>query len=114
MGCMAELGELERHHQDFEKRKVRVVAISMEDLPTALLSQGDFPDLVMVGDAERKMCEALQLIHAGAGPGGRDTAVSTTILVDGDGTVRWLFRPDRVFVLLSPAQLLAAVDQYLL
>ena len=34
----------------------------------------------------------------------------TTFLVDGSGNVRWLFRPERFLVRLSPAELLAAVD----
>jgi hypothetical protein len=39
--------------------------------------------------------------------------VSPTILVGGQGTVRWLFRPGRFLERLSPAQLLAAIDEHL-
>jgi hypothetical protein len=45
--------------------------------------------------------------------GGQDPAAPTTILVDGQGTVRWLFRPDRFLERLSPAQLLAAIDEHM-
>jgi hypothetical protein len=39
-------------------------------------------------------------------------AAPTTILVDGQATVRWLFRADRFMEQLSPAQLLAAIDKH--
>jgi hypothetical protein len=57
------------------------------------------------------LSEAVDLIHQKSAPNGGDTAAPTTILVDGGGTVRWLFRPDRVFDRLRPAQLLAAIDK---
>ena len=44
-------------------------------------------------------------------PDGGDTAAPTTLLVDGGGTVRWTFRPDRFLNRLSPSQVLAAVDK---
>lgn len=60
------------------------------------------------------MCQALQVMHPGAGYDGGDVAAPTTILVDGQGTVRWLFRPDRFLKRLSPAELLAAIDEHLM
>src|SRR5919198_5330260 len=108
---MIELGQLEGSWQEFEKRNVKVVVVSVEDGEAARATQTDFPHLVVVSDAERRLAEALAVIHPGSAPGGGDTAAPTTILVDGDGTVRWVFRPARVFTRLSPAQLLAAVDR---
>ncbi len=108
---MTELGQLEASWQEFEKRKVRVVVVSVEDRETAKATQADFPHLVVVSDTERKLAEALAVLHPCSAPDGGDTVAPTTILVDGGGTVRWTFRPDRVLTRLSPSQVLAAVDK---
>ena len=108
---MIELGQLEANWQQFEKRKVRVVAVSLEDREKAQATQADFPHLIVVSDAERKLSEAVAVIHPHSAQDGGDTAAPTTLLIDGSGTVRWTFRPDRVFRRLSPSEVLAAVDQ---
>jgi peroxiredoxin len=108
---MIELGQLERRHEDFEKRHVQIVAIANDDQPTAKATQDDFPHLIVVSDAEQNMAKAVEVIHPGAGHGGGDTNVPTTILVDGDGTVRWVFRPARISDRLSPDELLAAINE---
>jgi len=108
---MTELGQLESRWQDFEKRNVRVVAVSVEGPEEAKATQADFPHLVIVADPERKLTEAVAALHPGSGPEGGDTAAPTTLLIDGSGTVRWTFRPDRVLTRLSPEELLGAIDR---
>jgi peroxiredoxin len=110
---MIELGELESHYQDFEKRSARVVVVSVEDQSKAKETQGELPHLVVVADSGKKLANALDLIHSNSGPEGGDTAAPTTILLDGNGTVRWLYRPPSAFRRLSPAELLTAVDEHL-
>ena len=112
---MTELGELESHFQEFNKRKspVEIVAISTDNREDAQKSKTQFPHLKVVADTDQKMCQTLSVIHPGGGSGGQDVAAPTTILVDGQGTVRWLFRPDRFLERLSPAQVLAAIDQHM-
>lgn len=111
---MIELGQLEKQHAAFESRHVRLIVSSLEDVPTAALSQAAFPHLEVLADAGRGLSNPLQVIHPQSGPGGIDTSAPTTILIDGDGIVRWIFRPERHIVRLSPAELLAAVDDHLL
>jgi peroxiredoxin len=113
MICMVELGELENKHSEFDKRHVRVVVVSNDPQAVAQKTQADFPHLVVVSDAQQKLAKALDVIHPGAAPDGGDTNAPTTILIDGRGTFRWLFRPDRVLVRLSPEEVLDAVDQNL-
>ncbi len=110
---MIELGQLEAAYGEFEKRKVRVVAISLDDQESTKAMQADFPHLVVVSDAERSMSKALEVIHPQSGADGGDTAAPTTIIVDGSGTVRWTFRPDRFLRRLSPDEVLAAVSEHL-
>jgi peroxiredoxin len=110
---MIELGELEAHYTEFEKRNARLIVVSIENPSDAQKTQAEFPELTVVADHDRNLIDAVSALHAQSAPDGGDTAAPTTILVDGNGTVRWIFRPDRVFTRLSPAQLLAAFDEHL-
>jgi peroxiredoxin len=107
---MVELGELERYHEQFAERHVRVVVVSNDDLETARATQADFPHLVVVSDARQNMAKAIQVIHAGVGPYGGDTNAPTTFLLDGGGQVRWFFRSRRYIVRLAPNELLKSID----
>jgi len=108
---MNELGELEKNHEEFDKRNLRLIVISNDDQPTARKTQADFPHLLVVADTDQKLAKALQVQHLGVGPGGSDTNAPTTFLLDGNGTVRWFFRPDRFLERLSPDELLQAADK---
>lgn len=110
---MVELGELEKQAAEFEKRNVRLVAASLEDVETARQTQADFPHLTVVADSDLKLTDAFQVLHASAqSPDGKPINAPTTFLIDGDGRIRWLFRPDRVIERLSANELLAVVDQH--
>jgi peroxiredoxin len=108
---MVELGELEKHHEEFGKRNVRIVVASNDDQASATLTQTKFRDLIVISDAQQNLAKAMQVIQPGKGPEGSDTNAPTTFLVDGAGYVRWLFRPDSFFVRLSADKLLAAVNE---
>jgi peroxiredoxin len=108
---MIELGELEKNWQEFDKRKIRVVVVSVEGPEDAAKTQADFPHLVVVSDAGEHLAGAAEVIHQHSAPDGSDTSAPTTFLIDGTGTVRWMFRPDRVVHRLSPSQLLEAIDR---
>ena len=108
---MVELGQLEKHHEEFAKRHVRVIVISNDQQAAAKATQADFPHLLVVSDHEQQIAKSLQVIHPGAGPKGDDTNVPTTFLVDGNGHVRRMLRPVRVVARYSPQELLAAIDE---
>lgn len=108
---MSELGQLEAKWQEFEKRNVQLIAISLEDKKDAQATQADFPHLLVVSDAERKLADKIRVIHPHSAQDGGDTTAPTTILVDSAGTVRWLFRPSHAFSRLSPSEMLAAIDR---
>lgn len=111
---MVELGQLEREHEEFARRKMQVVVISIEDEKKAKLTQQDFPHLVVVADSDRKLAEAVEVVHPGSNPQtGGDTSAPTTLLVDGGGIVRWVHRPEIYFGRLSPAEVLGAVDEHM-
>jgi alkyl hydroperoxide reductase subunit AhpC len=107
---MIELGQLESHHDEFDKRDTRVVVVSIESQEDAQKTHKDFPSLVVVADSKRNLISAAEVLHAGVGPRGADTAAPTTFLIDKQGKVRALFRPRMVTTRLSAKEVLAAVD----
>lgn len=110
---MSELGQLEAHHADFDLRNTRIVVSSLEGRETAAQTQAEFPHLVVISDQDRSLADAADVIHKQSAPDGGDTSAPTTILLDCQGQVRWVFRPDRVLRRLSPTELAAALDRYL-
>ena len=108
---MVELGQLEKHHQAFDEKKVRIIVISNDDQPTAQSTQSDFPHLTVVADTNQNLAKAMQVIHLGAGSHGEDTNAPTTFLIDGSGRVCWFRRPERFLTRLSPSELLRAIDE---
>ena len=110
---MIELGELDRRREEFTLRGVRVFAISVDGVGDTRNLQEKFQSLRMVSDEEGNLARALSLVHEGKGPDGRDIMVPTTLLVDGEGVVRWTYRSTQVVARLSPDELLARVDEFL-
>jgi peroxiredoxin len=110
---MIELGQLEKHHAEFDKRNVRVVVSSIEGQDDAQKTQARFPHLVVVSDESRSLSNAVQVIHPGSDPHGGDTSAPTTFLIDGNGKVRWTYRSGNVTSRIAPEALLAEVDKAL-
>jgi len=110
---MIELGQLERHHDEFDKRHARIVAVSVDGLEDSQKTQTKFPHLTVVSDHDHKLVDAVAVVHPGAGEGGGDVAAPTTILVDKSGVVRALFRPGNVGRRLSPVEVTAMLDKEL-
>jgi len=110
---MIELGELETNHAEFEKRDVRVVAASVDDLKDAERTQREFPHLTIVADTDKKLITAAEVLHRGAGKSGEDVAAPTTFFIDKQGVVRSLFRPAQILTRLSAKEVLQAVDEKL-
>lgn len=110
---MIELGQLERRHEDFARRNVRVIVISVEGADEARQTQADFPHLVVLSDHDHGLSDAAGLIHANSAPDGGVTSAPTTILVDRHGVVRWLYRSPAAIARLSPDEVLAAIDEHM-
>ena len=110
---MTELVQLERRHDDFPRMNARVVVVSVEGLDDVRKTQADFPHLTVLSDQARSLSDAAELIHPHAAPDGGDADVPTTILVDRQGTVRWLYRSPVVIARLSPDEVLRAIDEHI-
>src|SRR5439155_152834 len=112
LGACLLLASLVRRRTVVRFLALLLVVGSVDDLEAAKKTKADFPHLVVVCDEKHELVEAVEAVHAGVGPDGRDVAVPTTLLIDGSGTVRWAFRPDGVLERLSPAEVLAAIDRH--
>jgi peroxiredoxin len=110
---MVELGQLEKHHDEFKSRGVRIVAASLDDVPDTARTQEKFPHLTIVSDHDQSLAKAADIIGPHHGPSGEVTVSPTTVLIDRAGQVRWVFRPDVYITRLSPQELLAAIDRNL-
>ena len=62
---MIELGQLERRHEDFENRHVRVVAVSLESREDAARSQEQFPHLTFIADKGGGLSAAAEVVGSG-------------------------------------------------
>jgi peroxiredoxin len=110
---MIELVQLENRIQEFEKRKVRVMAVTIEDTEDAQKTQTKVPHIKIISDPQRSLLNAVQAIHSKANPNGNDAARPMTILLDGNGTVKWVYKPDSFMVRPSPDDVLVAIDSNL-
>jgi alkyl hydroperoxide reductase subunit AhpC len=110
---LAELGQLEARHQDFEKRNTRIIGVSLEDRAEAAQSDAQFQHIMFLADKEGNLARAAELIGPQHAPDGGETNAPTTIVLDHDGVVRWVYRPDRYIHRLTPDELLAGIDAHL-
>jgi peroxiredoxin len=108
---MIELGQLEKHHAEFDANGVRIVAVSLDDVPESLETQNKFPHLTILSDRDQSLARAADVIGPHHSPRGEITVSPTTVLLDKSGEVRWLFRPDRYTTRLAPQDLLAEIDR---
>ncbi len=107
---MTELVQLDRRISDFREKNARILVASVEGLDLVGKTQAQFPNLIAVSDEGLNLSRAAGLIHPGAAPDGSDADAPTTILVDRQGVVRWLYRSPSVIERLSPDALLRAID----
>lgn len=92
---------------------MRIVAVSLDGLEDTARSQEKFPHLVVLSDGEQTLTRAAEVLAPQHSPAGGETAAPTTILIDRQGQVRWVFRPDYYLHRLSPDELLAALQKHL-
>lgn len=61
-----------------------------------------------LSDPKAEAIRRYDLVHAGAGEGGRDIARPAEFLVDSSGTVRWVNLTENYWVRARPEQILEA------
>jgi peroxiredoxin len=87
---MSQLRDFARHKEEFDARKVRIVALSVDDLPHARKVWEKVADrsFTILSDPEAKVIHKYGLLHPG-GHDGEDIAIRTTVFIDEQGIERW-------------------------
>jgi len=118
---VTELGELRKHYRDIIDRRVEVVAVSVDprDVSEKLRRKLDLP-IRFLSDERGTLMDALHVRHRDGMPpsfishrpagGSRDLFLSTTFLLDEEGVIRWVYRPDTYRVRAPAREVLRAID----
>jgi len=64
-----------------------------------------------LSDPEGRVLDLLNIRHRVANPSGRDIALPTSILVDRDGVVRWIYEAADYRVRARPEEVLVVLDR---
>jgi peroxiredoxin len=95
----------------FEKRGVRLVAISVDPVDrTAAYCRKMGYTFTFLSDADAAVIKRYDVLHRGAGPKGEDIARPAEFYVDASGSVRWVNLTENIAVRARPEQALAAID----
>ena len=103
---------LEDNRREFDARRVRLVAISVD--PPEInrdhcRKQGY--TYTFLSDPKSEVIRLYDLEHAGGGPGGTDISRPAEFLIDSTGTVRWANLTKSFIVRARPEEILRAVDE---
>ncbi len=104
---------------EFQKRGVDLVAVSVDppEVSARLKRKLKADAVTFVSDRALQLIDALNLRHEGAMPRmfrherGRDTALPTLVLVDRQGIIRWVYRPENYRLRAQPEKILAEIDR---
>jgi peroxiredoxin len=107
---MAELQGLGAALSEAERSGVEIVAISPDrNEQSQRLAEGLHLGYRFLADSDLAVTRRYGLLHAKAGPGGRDVPRPATLVLDRDGVVRWLSVTTNFQVRPDPADVLRAV-----
>jgi peroxiredoxin len=96
---------------EFERRGVRVVAVSVDPPETNRPHREKlgltFP---LLSDPKAEVIRRYDLLHAGAGENGADISRPGEFLIDPSGTVRWVNLTESFMIRARPDDVLKALD----
>jgi len=103
------LRSIEKNLNSFESVGIRPVAISV-DTPeeTRDLCQKAGYTFTFLSDQKNDAIRSYDLVHAGAGEGGKDIARPAEFLIDSSGVVKWVNLTENYWVRARPEQILEA------
>jgi peroxiredoxin len=95
--------------RQIEEAGVRPVAISVDapEVSRNMREQAGYT-YTFLSDPQAEVIRRYDLVHAGAGEGGRDIARPAEFLVDSSGTVRWVNLTENYWVRARPEQFIEA------
>lgn len=91
-----------------------MIAVSVDGPEDTKLTQAQVPHLLVLTDESRGLSNAAEMLDAkNKGPNGSVINAPTTILVDRQGKVRWVYRPVEIITRLSPDEVLQAMADHM-
>jgi peroxiredoxin len=105
------LRSFEKHLPDFNARRIRVIAISV-DTPAQSqhLRESEGYTFPILSDSKDEVIRRWDLAHPHAGVDGADVARPAEFLIDATGKVRWVNLTEDYRVRARPKQVLQAFD----
>lgn len=95
---------------ELEARGAKIAGVVVDSVETnAELARAAGLTFPILSDPELRMIDAYGLRHV-AGHDGKDIALSASVLIDGDGIVRWTSITRNVRLRPDAADVLAAID----
>jgi peroxiredoxin len=108
------LRSFEKHREAFDRRGVRIVAISVDPPETTReLAGKQGYAFTLLSDPNAEVIGRYGVLHPKAGPGGSDLARPAEFLVDAGGVIRWVNLTESYAARARPAQALEAIDEAL-
>jgi peroxiredoxin len=96
--------------EEFRRRGAAIVGVVVDPVETnARLVRDAGLAFPILSDPDMRLIDLYGLRHP-SGHDGHDISLSASVLIDGNGIVRWTFVTSNVRVRPTPAQVLAAVD----
>ena len=89
------------------------MCVALSSGEAARQTQGQYPNLTLVGDDSEHLANRLELFHLKKAPNGKRAFAPTTILVDRSGTIRYVARPSSIADRLHWSELLDRAKQSL-
>jgi peroxiredoxin len=106
------LRSFQQRLSDFQKRGLRVAAISVDSPETSRrLCQKLGLGFPVLSDPKAEVIRRYDLLHAHGGPKGADIARPAEFLVDSSGTVQWVNLTESITVRAVPEDVLEAFDE---
>lgn len=95
--------------QKLEEAGIRPVAISVDapEVSRRMREQAGYT-YTFLSDPQAEVIRLYDLVHNGAGEGGRDIARPAEFLVDSSGTVRWVNLTENYWIRARPEQFIEA------
>jgi glutaredoxin-dependent peroxiredoxin len=112
--CNSELRSFEERLGDFDRRRVRLLAISVDPPEVNRRHRQELGlSFTFLSDPKAEVIRRYDLLHPGGGPGSTDIARPAEFLVDPSGTIRWVNLTESITVRARPEQVLSAIDRLL-
>lgn len=108
---MWELRGLGEVNQELERRKGRLLAISVDppEKSREVIEKQHLP-FPILSDTERKVIRDYGILHQGGGLHGEDIAVPAMFLIDRNGNLAWSRKAKRITDRPTPHEVLEAVQ----